>query len=521
MKADITRLGILTAGLSLFEEQGFDDTTMREISARAGVSLGSIYRYFSTKEAMAMALYERLAGELEERAVQIEARALGARFAQLMRAKLDLIEPHAPTLLGLMAYAINPSNRLGVLSAATTHVRGRVSSLFALMVEGAEDAPAKPSHRAHLTTLLYALHLLIILIWTQDRSEGRRMSRALVDRVEAMMGPAIAIMQALKPELLDTVGEVLGPMFATPMREPAQTEAIMHVLRDRHRTLGDPRAEGVDIDLCRAQIARHVQAGEPVHFVLPAFPAKSPNPDKVLGILPDMGEWLALQSLEAMCERIEQLYEPGARVTICSDGHVFADIVHVSDEDVARYKEGLLKMLRKMKATRVDVVAMAELLSIEEAGAAREVLMDRYAEEATSLRARVRASTTLQAQVDGIHRFLFEDERAIHAHQSANQARRATRERAYEVVRRSEAWGRLVALMYPRAVRLSIHPQPPHSAKFGFHLLDTEDAWLTPWHSAPLIGDQGARLIKRSEAERLGARAVYPKGEFAYMEVPS
>ncbi|GAA1871073.1 TetR family transcriptional regulator [Pseudonocardia ailaonensis] len=41
---------IAAAAMALFEEQGFESTTMDEIAARAGVSRRSLFRYFGTKE---------------------------------------------------------------------------------------------------------------------------------------------------------------------------------------------------------------------------------------------------------------------------------------------------------------------------------------------------------------------------------------------------------------------------------------------------------------------------------------
>ena len=68
-------------------------------------------------------------------------------------------------------------------------------------------------------------------------------------------------------------------------------------------------------------IDRFVQAGECVETCLPAFPFKSANKVyKVLGSLPDKAEELALQRLNHMCARIKDVYKPGARVTIISDG---------------------------------------------------------------------------------------------------------------------------------------------------------------------------------------------------------
>lgn len=64
-----------------------------------------------------------------------------------------------------------------------------------------------------------------------------------------------------------------------------------------------------------------VQAGERVEACLPAFPFKSANKVyKVLGSLPDKAEELALERLNNMCARIKQVYKPGAKVIIISDG---------------------------------------------------------------------------------------------------------------------------------------------------------------------------------------------------------
>jgi len=63
----------------------------------------------------------------------------------------------------------------------------------------------------------------------------------------------------------------------------------------------------------------------PIEFALPAFPCKSTNPHKTNGILPDRAEEMALIRLHDFCHTVEKMYEPGAKILIISDGHVFAD----------------------------------------------------------------------------------------------------------------------------------------------------------------------------------------------------
>ena len=67
-----------------------------------------------------------------------------------------------------------------------------------------------------------------------------------------------------------------------------------------------------------------VERKEPVRMLLPGFPFKSPNTkDKVLGVLPDLGEELALKHLDGLCEKIKAVYEHGAECHITSDGLVY------------------------------------------------------------------------------------------------------------------------------------------------------------------------------------------------------
>ena len=71
-------------------------------------------------------------------------------------------------------------------------------------------------------------------------------------------------------------------------------------------------------------IDQFVVVGTQVQMCLPAFPFKSANKvDKVFGILPDKAEQLALERLHTMCLRIGDVYPPGAKLTVISDGLVY------------------------------------------------------------------------------------------------------------------------------------------------------------------------------------------------------
>jgi Pyoverdine/dityrosine biosynthesis protein len=62
-----------------------------------------------------------------------------------------------------------------------------------------------------------------------------------------------------------------------------------------------------------------------VEFCLPAFPCKSSNKEKTIGSYPDRAEEIALDALRVFIRSVATIYEPGAKVIIISDGHVFSD----------------------------------------------------------------------------------------------------------------------------------------------------------------------------------------------------
>lgn len=64
-------------------------------------------------------------------------------------------------------------------------------------------------------------------------------------------------------------------------------------------------------------------ADEPISLLLPAFPWKNPNTDKVLSSSPDFGEELGLARLNHLCEELGKIHPHGAHLTLVADGPVY------------------------------------------------------------------------------------------------------------------------------------------------------------------------------------------------------
>ncbi|NGO12676.1 L-tyrosine/L-tryptophan isonitrile synthase family protein [Streptomyces sp. HC44] len=303
------------------------------------------------------------------------------------------------------------------------------------------------------------------------------------------------------------------PMTTAPDALPTSISvSILNLLLPHHRTTDRTPtpvpAEAFPLQL--RQIADFVRDGAPIVFTLPGFPCKSPNLAKVLGHLPDQGERLSLRFLDTLCREIERIYPPGARVVICSDGHVFGDLIRVPDDHIDAYADELRVLIGQLGVARLSVFDLRDVLGDLSHDTKRAHVHEQYAPTVEALRAEVRADDYTLALYRGVTRFLVEDTADFPGTRSALQ--RECRQRAYGVIQRSRAWGDLIANHHPRSVRLSIHPQPSGTPKFGIRLLDAPDAWTTPWHSAALRRADGTwTLLPRATAARKG-RLIHRDG---------
>lgn len=131
--------------------------------------------------------------------------------------------------------------------------------------------------------------------------------------------------------------DVLAPLFLSQISlftsAPSQnnsedlTNAIVNLFdtRLRYITKDDKWQSHGGRELFFKQVRDFVQRRGKLEFCLPAFPCKSSNPEKVSGVMPDRGEQLALEYLDSFLESLENIYEPGAKLYVLSDGHVFSD----------------------------------------------------------------------------------------------------------------------------------------------------------------------------------------------------
>ncbi|KAI2634467.1 transferase family protein [Xylaria nigripes] len=245
-------------------------------------------------------------------------------------------------------------------------------------------------------------------------------------------------------------------------------------------------------------VARFVAAGQRVEACLPAFPFKSANKVyKVLGKLPDKAEELALDRLNTICKRVQEVYPPGAQITIISDGITYNDLLCISDQDTWNYGEALRTMAIEKKFDNIGFSRMKDLLDfplpekmreiiyVANCGNFRRMLMNRYGNPDLDIDHEIATNLDTKLTYLGYTRFLESDLEHIFpqgANRSSNGYKRDCKYIAKQMLIRGHAFAGAVKNAFPNHLRLSIHESVGSVTKISISLLNTKTGFTTPWH---------------------------------------
>ncbi|QKW11096.1 TetR family transcriptional regulator [Streptomyces sp. NA04227] len=188
--------------MRLFQERGYDKTTMRAIAKEAGVSVGNAYYYFAGKEHLIQGFYDRIADEHQRRVVPVLEKEtdLESRLAGVLHIWLDIAEPYHEFAAQFFKNAADPESPLSPFSPESEHAREAAIEVHRQVLAGAKGkVPAEL--REILPELMWLSQMGLVLYWVFDRSEGHRRSRRLADRGARLTtrGVALARFRVLRP----------------------------------------------------------------------------------------------------------------------------------------------------------------------------------------------------------------------------------------------------------------------------------------------------------------------------------
>jgi AcrR family transcriptional regulator len=174
----VTRERILDASRALFNRVGFDATTTRDIAHAAKIATGTLFNYFPTKEAIAVAL---VAEAVEAAHDQFGERGRGESLAEdlfaLIVLELRRLKPFRALLRPVLETALSPlvqstaspdgeSIRMGHLSLAERTI--------------AERFPAAVSTPV-VMNLYWTLYTGVLAFWSGDSSPNQEDTLAVID----------------------------------------------------------------------------------------------------------------------------------------------------------------------------------------------------------------------------------------------------------------------------------------------------------------------------------------------------
>jgi AcrR family transcriptional regulator len=182
-RAEDTRRRIYEAALDLFREKGFEQTTMRDIAAKAGVALGGAYYYFSSKEAIVLAFYHEMQESSHQAILEAMAghKKLKDRIRVVMEKRFELLNPNRKFCDALFRHAPDSKDPLSPFSEETRSIRERSIEHLRIALEGS-DVKVPADLKPQLPHLLWLYHMGLILFWLYDRSPGQQRTQKLMEK---------------------------------------------------------------------------------------------------------------------------------------------------------------------------------------------------------------------------------------------------------------------------------------------------------------------------------------------------
>jgi pyoverdine/dityrosine biosynthesis protein Dit1 len=304
----------------------------------------------------------------------------------------------------------------------------------------------------------------------------------------------------------------------------------------------------------------------PILLALPAFPCKSPNPNKAGGIMPDLAENIALDVLHDFIKEVNAVYEPGATMWIINDGHVFSDCIGVDDEMIDTYDACMAEIYKERfsgQTAPVPTMDFKGLKNIFNSDSEGFQTLKRVVGNAHKMPHPVKTKMTGEAELcrrlmlgiggadrayirslieqqepetlglyRGQTRFMLEDLADVPSVKSLSgkQKKKTAALVAEEMISRNQGYSNLVELLLPNYVRLSIHAHNNKGPKFAIRLLpkhmvrpidDLENRLEpvaayefqipTPWHNCMIKveGDELLYLARSAVAKKALAGKDY------------
>ncbi|MDP2573201.1 L-tyrosine/L-tryptophan isonitrile synthase family protein [Vibrio penaeicida] len=260
------------------------------------------------------------------------------------------------------------------------------------------------------------------------------------------------------------------------------------------------------------QIRNFVSNESQIQLLLPAFPCKTNNLDKVLGHKPDMGEYLVLRKFVKAIRDIQAVYEPGVTFYVFSDYHTFSDYISVDLEHHYDYSDDLRKMVENMncsdslKVVNFEHFPAFDDLSDEQyfQGLKHKFGDSHYEDNFSELKKR---NNKMNSTYLGLKKFMNQDQKHILSSFSYKDRRKRLADIAKGMMVQGKALDNFLQQNFGECIRLSIHEHPMVGKKYSLFLFD-ERQFKTPWHSTLMFDALSGKYVVDSRENHLNGKGA-------------
>ena len=178
-----TRERLLRCARRLFEKKGFEQAATRDITRAAGIALGTLFNYFPSKEALALAIIDG-AWDAARKEFQESLRG-NESLEELLFSHLAIglrhLRPCRPYAVAVFECTLSPLSSGETCREADQLRLTHVETVRRLLAQNHEDAEtAEPSFVS--LHLYWTLFLGVLAFWAKDESTNQEDTLALLDQ---------------------------------------------------------------------------------------------------------------------------------------------------------------------------------------------------------------------------------------------------------------------------------------------------------------------------------------------------
>ena len=173
---EATRERIEAAALELFRAQGYEATTTRDIAKQAEIAVGTLFNYFTAKEAIVIAMAEEgLTKAQATAAKQPVAETLEEDLFALVAAELRQLKPLRKFIAPVLETALSPLTIAAANGEAALRACHLESVARIIRAHGVAEVSTVALH------VYWSLYTGVLAFWAADKSPRQEETLALLD----------------------------------------------------------------------------------------------------------------------------------------------------------------------------------------------------------------------------------------------------------------------------------------------------------------------------------------------------